>query len=307
MFRRFSTTATRHSPNFEEKQYLGLISSILDKGEFQQGRNGNVYSSIGKSMRFSLKNNTMPLLTTKKVAWKTCLKELLWFIKGDTNNKLLKDDNVGIWNGNGTREFLDSRRLYHLNEDDLGPVYGHQWRFWNAPYSKKLGCSENYDGKGIDQLQNIIDTLNHPTDKYSRRIIMSAWNPEQLNEMALPPCHVLSQFKVTNDNELSCILYQRSGDIGLGIPFNIASYSFLTHLLAKHCNLKAKEFIHFIGDAHIYDDHCEILKQQINREPYPFPQLIIENKYDDINNYEVKDFIVENYYYCDALKMNMRV
>ena len=307
MFRRFSTTATRHSPNFEEKQYLGLISSILDKGEFQQGRNGNVYSSIGKSMRFSLKNNTIPLLTTKKVAWKTCLKELLWFIKGDTNNKLLKDDNVGIWNGNGTREFLDSRRLYHLNEDDLGPVYGHQWRFWNAPYSKKLGCSENYDGKGIDQLQNIIDTLNHPTDKYSRRIIMSAWNPEQLNEMALPPCHVLSQFKVTNDNELSCILYQRSGDIGLGIPFNIASYSFLTHLLAKHCNLKAKEFIHFIGDAHIYDDHCNVLKQQINREPYSFPQITIENTHDNINNYEVKDFTIKNYKYHNALKMDMRV
>ena len=307
MFRRFSTAATRHYPNFEEKQYLGLISSILDTGEFQQGRNGNVYSSIGKSMRFSLKNNTMPLLTTKKVAWKTCLKELLWFIKGDTNNKLLKDDNVGIWNGNGTREFLDSRRLYHLNEDDLGPVYGHQWRFWNAPYSKKLGCSENYDGKGIDQLQNIIDTLNHPTDKYSRRIIMSAWNPEQLNEMALPPCHVLSQFKVTNDNELSCILYQRSGDIGLGIPFNIASYSFLTHLLAKHCNLKAKEFIHFIGDAHIYDDHCNVLKQQINREPYSFPQITIKNTYDNINNYEVKDFTIKNYKYHNALKMDMRV
>jgi thymidylate synthase len=307
MFRRFSTTAVRYYPNFEEKQYLSLISNILDKGDIQQGRNGNVYSSIGESMRFSLKNNTMPLLTTKKVAWKTCLKELLWFIKGDTNNKLLKDDNVSIWNGNGTREFLDSRGLYHLNEDDLGPIYGHQWRFWNAPYSKKLGCLENYDGKGIDQLQNIIDILNHPTDKYSRRIIMSAWNPEQLNEMALPPCHVLSQFKVTNENELSCILYQRSGDIGLGIPFNIASYSFLTHLLAKHCNLKAKEFIHFIGDAHIYDDHCDILKQQINREPYQFPQLTIENTYDDINNYEVKDFTVKNYKYHNALKMDMRV
>ena len=307
MLRRFSTTATRYSHNFEEKQYLCLISNILDKGEFQQGRNGNVYSCIGQSMRFSLKNNTIPLLTTKKVAWKTCLKELLWFIKGDTNNKLLKDDNVGIWNGNGTREFLDSRRLYHLNEDDLGPVYGHQWRFWNASYSKKRGCLESYDGKGIDQLQNIIDTLNHPTDKYSRRIIMSAWNPEQLNEMALPPCHVLSQFKVTNENELSCILYQRSGDIGLGIPFNIASYSFLTHLLAKHCNLKAKEFIHFIGDAHIYDDHCDILKQQINREPYSFPQITIKNTYDNINDYEVKDFTIKNYKYHNALKMDMRV
>jgi thymidylate synthase len=288
--------------NGEEKQYLKLIKKILDTGELQQGRNGKTYSILGESMRFSLENNTMPLLTTKKVAWDTCLKELLWFIKGDTNNKNLKKQNVKIWNGNGTREFLDSRKLYHLDEDDLGPVYGHQWRFWNAPYSK---CSDNYEG--IDQLQNIIDTLNHPTDKYSRRIIMSAWNPEQINEMALPPCHVLSQFKVTNDNELSCILYQRSGDVGLGIPFNIASYSFLTHLLARHCNLKAKEFIHFIGDAHIYDDHCKILKQQINREPYPFPRLIIENKHSDINDYELKDFSVKNYVYQNPLRMDMRV
>jgi len=294
---------TRHS---EEKQYLNLISKILYTGELQQGRNGNTYSVFGESMRFSLENNTLPLLTTKKVAWNTCLKELLWFIKGDTNNKNLKRDNVSIWNGNGTREFLDSRELYHLNEDDLGPVYGHQWRFWNAPYSK-LGCEDSYKGKGTDQLQNIIDTLNHPTEKYSRRIIMSAWNPEQLNEMALPPCHVLSQFKVSNENELSCILYQRSGDVGLGIPFNIASYSFLTHLLARHCNLKAKEFIHFIGDAHIYDDHCDVLKQQINREPYSFPQLIIENKHNDINDYELNDFSVKNYKYQKTLRMDMRV
>ena len=293
---------TFNRSNSEEKQYLKLIKKILDTGELQQGRNGKTYSILGESMRFSLENNTMPLLTTKKVAWDTCLKELLWFIKGDTNNKNLKKQNVKIWNGNGTREFLDSRKLYHLNEDDLGPVYGHQWRFWNAPYRK---CSDNYEG--IDQLQNIIDTLNHPTDKYSRRIIMSAWNPEQINEMALPPCHVLSQFKVTNDNELSCILYQRSGDVGLGIPFNIASYSFLTHLLARHCNLKAKEFIHFIGDAHIYDDHCKILKQQINREPYPFPRLIIENKHSDINDYELKDFSVKNYVYQNPLRMDMRV
>jgi len=306
MFRRFLTTG-RYHPNLEEKQYLGLISKILDKGDLQQGRNGNVYSVVGESMRFSLEKNTVPLLTTKKVAWKTCLKELLWFIKGNTNNKNLKNQNVNIWNGNGTREFLDSRGLDYLNEDDLGPVYGHQWRFWNAPYSKRLGHLENYDGKGIDQLQNVIDMLKHPTDRYSRRIIMSAWNPEQLNEMALPPCHVLSQFKVTNDNELSCILYQRSGDIGLGIPFNIASYSFLTHLLAKHCDLKAKEFIHFIGDGHIYDDHCDVLKQQINREPYQFPQFTIKNKYDDINNYEMKDFTMENYQYHDPLTMGMRV
>ena len=307
MIRRCLSTRVVNFSNVEEKQYLGLISKIIKNGELQHGRNGNVYSSIGETMRFSLKDNTIPLLTTKKVAWKTCLKELLWFIKGDTNNKNLKKQNVKIWNGNASREYLDSRNLQYLKEDDLGPVYGHQWRFWNAPYSKEKGCLESYKGKGIDQLQNIIDTLKDPEERYSRRIIMSAWNPEQLNEMALPPCHVLSQFKVTNQNELSCILYQRSGDVGLGIPFNIASYSFLTHLLAKHCNLKAKEFIHFIGDAHIYDDHCKVLEKQINREPYQFPKISIDNVYDDIESYSVNDFIVENYKYYEALKMDMRV
>ena len=307
MIRRCLSTRVVNFSNVEEKQYLGLISKIIKNGELQHGRNGNVYSSIGETMRFSLKDNTIPLLTTKKVAWKTCLKELLWFIKGDTNNINLKKQNVKIWNGNASREYLDSRNLQYLKEDDLGPVYGHQWRFWNAPYSKEKGCLESYKGKGIDQLQNIIDTLKDPEERYSRRIIMSAWNPEQLNEMALPPCHVLSQFKVTNQNELSCILYQRSGDVGLGIPFNIASYSFLTHLLAKHCNLKAKEFIHFIGDAHIYDDHCKVLEKQINREPYQFPKISIDNVYDDIESYSVNDFIVENYKYYEALKMDMRV
>ncbi len=291
MFKRyFNSASIRPFVNSEEKQYLKMISNITNNGDVQKGRNGTVYSSIGETMRFSLSNYTIPLLTTKKVAWQTCLKELLWFIQGDTNNKLLKASNVNIWNGNGTRDFLDSRGLNYLKEDDLGPVYGHQWRFWNAPYSKEFGCLETYKGKGIDQLQNIIDTLNHPTEKFSRRIIMSAWNPEQINEMALPPCHILSQFKVTDDNKLSCILYQRSGDVGLGIPFNIASYSFLTHLLAKHCNLEAKEFIHFIGDAHIYDDHLQVLQEQITRKPYQFPQLIIKNKYDNINNYKLGDF-----------------
>jgi len=307
MLRRFVNTSARYRPNLEEKQYLDLITKITKTGDLQQGRNGNVFSTIGETMRFSLKDNTIPLLTTKKVAWKTCLKELLWFIKGDTNNKNLKNQNVSIWNGNASREYLDSRNLHYLKEDDLGPVYGHQWRFWNAPYSKELGCSETYNGKGIDQLQNVINSLNNPEERFSRRIIMSAWNPEQLNEMALPPCHVLSQFKVTNNNELTCILYQRSGDVGLGIPFNIASYSFLTHLIAKHCDLKAKEFIHFIGDAHIYDDHCKVLNQQIDREPFQFPKLLIENKYVNINDYSINDFSLKNYNYYDAIKMDMRV
>ena len=307
MFKRSLSTILKYSRNIEEQQYLFLVSRILKHGQIEKGRNGNVKSLTGESMRFSLENNKIPLLTTKKVAWQTCLKELLWFIKGDTNNKNLKNQNVMIWNGNASREYLDSRNLHYLKEDDLGPVYGHQWRFWNAPYSKEHGCLESYDGKGVDQLQNVIDMLSDPVEKYSRRIIMSAWNPEQLNEMALPPCHVLSQFKVTNNDELSCILYQRSGDIGLGIPFNIASYSFLTHLIARHCKLRPKEFIHFIGDAHIYDDHCIILEKQLMREPYSFPELDISVKRESINDYILSDFLIKNYKYHSALKMDMRV
>ena len=207
---------------------------------------------------FSLENNVLPLLTTKKVAWKTCLRELLWFVRGETNNKILTDQKCNIWKGNASREFLDSRGLTHLREDDLGPIYGHQWRHFNARYTT---CDEDYIGKGVDQLQNIIDLLKNPETRSSRRMIMSAWNPEQLDEMALPPCHILLQFNVTQCNKLSCSMYQRSGDVGLGVPFNIASYSFLTYMIAKHCDLEPYEFIYHIGNAHIYDDHIEKLKR----------------------------------------------
>ena len=245
-------------------------------------------------------------MTTKKLAWRVCLKELLWFVRGDTSNELLQKENVGIWNGNATREFLDSRGLNNLRENDLGPVYGHQWRFWNAKYENS---ETNYNGKGIDQLQNIIDEINYCKEYKvtSRRMIMSAWNPEQLDEMALPPCHVLSQYHITEGNKLSCSLYQRSGDMGLGIPFNIASYSFLTHLLAKHCNLEAGDFVHFIGNMHIYDDHIEALKEQIDREPYDFPKLEILSKKDNINDYKFEDFKVKDYKFHKQLKMEMRV
>ena len=293
---------------YGEFGYLNLIRQIIKSGKKQVGRNGTTYMSIGETLRFSLENNKIPLMTTKKLAWRVCLKELLWFINGDTNNKILKEQNVKIWNGNGTREFLDSRGLNYLKEDDLGPVYGHQWRFWNASYSKEFGCLENYRGKGIDQLQNIIDEIkiSKETGESSRRMIMSAWNPEQLDEMALPPCHVLSQYHLV-DNRLSCTLYQRSGDVGLGIPFNIASYSFLTHLLAKHCDLEVGEFVHFIGNAHIYDDHIEPLKLQLENEPYEFPDLEIKNKRENIDNYKFEDFIIKNYKFHKSIKMDMRV
>lgn len=243
----------------DEYQYINLIQTILEKGYNESGRNGNVKAIFGTSMRFNLSNNKIPILTTKKLAWKTCLKELLWFISGSTDNKILKQKNVKIWNENASREFLDSRGLQHMEEDDLGPVYGHQWRFFNAPYDN---CRTDYTNKGVDQLKYIIDSLKNPNTRTSRRLIMSAWNPQQLDQMALPPCHVLAQFNVFDHDKLSVALYQRSGDVGLGVPFNIASYAFLTHLIAHHCNLKAYEFVCFLGNAHIYDDHIETLKIQ---------------------------------------------
>ena len=295
-------------PRFQEYQYLSLIKKIIKNGVKERGRNGTTYTQIGGMMRFSLEDNKIPIMTTKKLAWRVCLKELLWFMNGDTNNELLQQQNVKIWNDNATREFLDSRGLYHLRENDLGPVYGHQWRFWNAPYSREFGCFEDYRGKGIDQLQNIIDDINESkiTGETSRRMIMTAWNPEQIDEMALPPCHVLSQFHITEGNKLSCTLYQRSADMGLGVPFNIASYSFLTHILAKHCDLEAKEFIHFIGNAHIYDDHIDVLEQQLLNEPYDPPDLIISEKKENIDDYKFEDFTIENYNYHKPIIMRMR-
>ena len=290
-----------------EYEYLDLIEKVLWYGDVKEGRNGKTISYFGHQMRFSLKDNTLPLLTTKKVAWKTCLRELLWFIQGSTNNKTLQDKNVKIWNGNASREFLDSRGLHHYEEGDLGPVYGHQWRFFNAKYTDR---HTNYIGKGVDQLQYVIDCLqgNNPIeDKYSRRLIVSAWNPCQLNEMALPPCHVLFQFYVNQKDELSCSLYQRSGDVGLGIPFNIASYSFLTHLIAHHVGLRPGEFIHTIGDCHIYDDHIDAIRKQLDRKPYDFPCLKINTKRDYIDEYQEADFMVENYVFHKKLVMNMRV
>ena len=298
MIRRFISTSKKIT---EETQYFKLIENALN-GDVINSRNGITYNSFGESMKFNLKDNTLPLLTSKKVAWKTCIKELLWFIQGSTDNRILKNQNVKIWNGNATREFLDSRGLHNYCENDLGPIYGHQWRFWNSQYKD---FNTNYKNKGIDQLENVIKVLNDPYEKYSRRNILTAWNPEQIDEMALPPCHVMSQFYVNENDELSCSLYQRSGDIGLGIPFNIASYSILTHLLAKHCNLKAGSFHHFIGIAHIYEEHLEVLKKQLNSKTHDFPKINIVKKYESIDHYKLDDILVYNYKHEKTLKMPM--
>lgn len=294
--------STDANNNSEEAQYLNLIRDILSEGTLEQGRNGNTKCVFGAAMHFSLDNGAIPILTTKRVAWKTCLKELLWFIKGDTNNEHLQSQGVTIWNGNASRDFLDSRGLTHLRENDLGPVYGHQWRHFNAKYTT---CDENYDGKGVDQLEYIIQCLKNPAQRTSRRMIMSAWNPCQLNEMALPPCHILVQFNVTSGNKLSCCMFQRSADVALGVPFNIASYSFLTHLLAKHCGLEAHEFIYYLGNAHIYESHLDAIEEQLPRVPYKFPTVAVNIKRDNINDYTMDDFELRDYKSHEVIKMKM--
>jgi len=287
----------------DEESYLTLIRRVLDEGNYTDGRNGFTYSIFGHHMEFSLKNNTLPLLTTKKVAWKTCFRELMWFLRGSTDNEELKQKKVHIWDANASREFLDSHNLFHREENDLGPIYGHQWRHFNAPY---IDRHTNYHGKGVDQIQYIIDALKDPAQHSSRRLVLSAWNPCQINEMALPPCHVLVQFYVRDHKYLSCSLYQRSGDIGLGVPFNIASYSFLTHLLAHHCGLEADKFIHFLGDAHIYSEHVKVLEEQITRQPLPFPKMKFKELREKIEDYDETDIDWIQPYVClGELKMPM--
>ena len=287
--------------NEEEYQYLRLIDDIIRKGTWEEGRNGKTKSIFGGMMRFSLKDGQIPILTTKKTAWKTCLKELLWFIRGKTNNKLLTEQGVHIWDGNSTPEFLKSRGLDHYSEGELGPIYGHQWRHFNA----KWEGDEDYTGDGIDQLQQIIDALKDPKQRTSRRLIMSAWNPKQLDQMALPPCHVMCQFNVHDGNKLSCMMVQRSCDEFLGVPFNIASYSFLTHLIAKHCGLEAYEFVHFMGNCHLYENAIDAAKIQITRKPYPFPTVSIKQVRENINDYTVEDFEIHNYQSHEAIKVAM--
>ena len=286
----------------EEYQYLNLLKDIIDHGSHEQGRNGDVLTAVGSAMHFSLEDGKIPILTTKKTAWKTCLKELLWFIKGDTSNKRLKDVGVHIWDANTTREFLDSRGLQHYDEDTVGSLYGFQWRHWNAPYE---GCDADYTNKGIDQLQNVINILKDPVQRSSRRMVVSAWNVEQLDGGCLPPCHVLFQFNVVDGNKLSCCLFQRSKDSACGAPFNYASYSFLVHLLAKHCDLIPHEFIHYGGNCHIYSEHIDAMKEQITRTPLPFPTLEIVNKRDNINDYVVEDFKVHDYQHLAPIKLRM--
>ena len=268
----------------EEYQYLNVLQKVLKTGIDCGDRTGVGTKSIfGTQMRFKLEER-LPVLTTKRVYWKGVVEELLWFLKGDTNNNNLNKNGVRIWDGNTSREFLDKRKLYKFKVGDIGATYGHQFRHFGAEYN---GFDEDYSGKGFDQVQYIIDEIKKNPD--SRRLIISLWNPTQFDDMTLPACLMLYQFKVYG-NKLSCSVYQRSGDLFLGVPFNITSASLLTYIIAKLTNLIPDELIYTIGDAHIYTSHIDQVKEQLLRKPYSFPILKING-----NQKKVEDFIYEDF------------
>ncbi|TFY79582.1 hypothetical protein EWM64_g4428 [Hericium alpestre] len=294
----------------DEVQYLNLIRNVLDTGEHRPDRTGTGTISVfaPPSLRFSLLESTLPLLTTKRTFLRGIIEELLWFVKGSTDSTLLSKKGVKIWDGNGSVEFLEKRGLGHRREGDLGPVYGFQWRNFGAEYTD---CDKDYSGEGVDQLKEVIRKIKEdPTD---RRIILSAWNPADIPKMALPPCHMMCQFYVHLPRDpsarlqLSCLMFQRSADLGLGIPFNIASYALLTHMIAKVTGTEARELIIQLGDAHVYKDHVDALEVQLRREPRPFPKLRWRREVDDIEGFEYDDFGVEGYDPHPAIQMKMSV
>ena len=251
------------------KQYQDLLRKILETGSYKSDRTGTgTYSIFGHQMRFDLSEG-FPLLTTKKLHLRSIIYELLWFLQGDTNIRYLKEHGVSIWD-----EWADP-------DGDLGPIYGHQWRSWGTP-----------DGGKVDQISQLIRQIQETPD--SRRLMVCAWNVGEIDKMALPPCHVLFQFYV-NNGKISLQLYQRSADVFLGVPFNIASYALLLMMVAQVCNLKPKEFIHTLGDAHIYSNHVEQAKLQLTREPRPLPTMRINHEVKDIFSFQYEDFTLENY------------
>lgn len=285
----------------DECQYLDLIKKILETGTVKGDRTGTgTISLFGAQMRFSLRES-FPLLTTKRVFWRGVAEELLWFVNGCTNAEALTAKGIHIWDANASREFLDGRNLHHYEEGDLGPVYGFQWRHFGAEYKGRFA---DYKNEGVDQLQQIINTIK--TNPDDRRMIMSAWNPVDLPKMALPPCHSFCQFYVSN-GELSCQMYQRSCDMGLGVPFNIASYALLTVMIAHVCDLKPGDFVHCLGDAHVYSNHVAPLKVQLERVPRPFPKLTIKRKIANIEDFTMDDFQLDGYKPHPKIKMEMAV
>jgi thymidylate synthase len=263
------------------RQYLELLQHILDKGEDKDDRTGTgTISVFGYQMRFDLEQG-FPLLTTKKLHLRSILYELLWFLRGDTNIGYLKEHGVRIWD-----EWADEN-------GDLGPVYGGQWRNWKSE-----------DGRSIDQIANVIEQIK--TNSTSRRLIVSAWNPAEIERMALPPCHVLFQFYVS-EGRLSCQLYQRSADVFLGVPFNIASYALLTMMTAQVCNLLPGDFVHSFGDVHLYCNHIEQARLQLTRTPFPLPQMKLNPEVKSIFDFVYEDFELSNYQAHPHIKAEVSV
>ena len=263
------------------KEYLDMMRHVLENGEDKGDRTGTGTRSVfGYQMRFNLQDG-FPLVTTKKLHLRSIIYELLWFLNGDTNIKYLKDNGVSIWD-----EWADEK-------GDLGPVYGEQWRAWKKP-----------DGSTVDQISNVLEQIK--TNPNSRRLMVVAYNPGVADEMALPPCHSLFQFYVA-DGKLSCQLYQRSADIFLGVPFNIASYALLTHMMAEQAGLDVGEFVWSGGDVHLYSNHFEQAKEQLSREPLPLPKLVIKRKPDSLFGYEYEDFEIMDYEFHPHIKAPVAV
>ncbi|KAH6847807.1 thymidylate synthase/dCMP hydroxymethylase domain-containing protein [Chaetomium sp. MPI-CAGE-AT-0009] len=339
--------ATTAEPRHEEYQYLDLVREILDEGELRSDRTGTGTYSIfaPRPLKFSLNRDgvpILPLLTTKRVFTKAVIAELLWFISGDTSSHTLSAQGVKIWDGNGSREFLDKLGLTERAEGDLGPVYGFQWRHFGARY---VDSGTDYTGQGVDQLARIVHTLR--TNPFDRRLVLSAWNPADMPNMVLPPCHMFAQFYVSYPGagrsgsrrggapsppagdestptpptttppkgHLHCQLYQRSCDMGLGVPFNIASYALLTHMLAHVCDLVPGSLTHVMGDAHVYTNHVEALQTQLEREPRPFPELEISDRQGrgegagerSIDGWRADDFVIKGYNPHKIIPMEMSV
>jgi len=279
----------------------------MEHGEERPDRTGTgTLSLFGEHMRFDI-SETVPLLTTKFVPWKMIVKELLWFLRGNTDARELSAQGVHIWDGNTSRAVLDARGLEHLEEGDIGAGYGFQWRHFGEKYE---GCGKSYDGGGFDQIEYIIRELK--TNPHSRRIYLSAWNPAQMRDMALPPCHVSCQFYVSTRHgpssppTLSCHLYQRSADMFLGVPFNIFSYTALVYILCGICDMRPGELIVSLGDAHIYKDHLSQVREILAREPLASPRLVVRNL-NKSTDLQVEDFAVRDYRHHAKLSAAMSV
>ncbi|QFN51632.1 ORF 70 [Macacine gammaherpesvirus 5] len=284
-----------------ELQYLAHLDLIIKHGVQREDRTGvGTRSVFGLQARYNLRDE-FPLLTTKRVFWRGVVEELLWFIRGSTDSTELSRRGVKIWDAHGSRAFLAAQGFGDRREGDLGPVYGFQWRHFGAEYR---GADANYEGQGVDQLRYVVDLINRRP--HDRRIVMCAWNPADLARMALPPCHVLCQFYVAR-GELSCQLYQRSADMGLGVPFNIASYALLTYLIAHVTGLTPGDFVHTLGDAHVYNNHVDPLLLQLRRTPRPFPRLKILRKVARLEDFTRADLSLEGYDPHPHIEMEMAV